>query len=872
MNKITCFLLLFSIFGFAQNIQFADPDLLHYLTTQNCVDTNGDGVFNSRADFNNDGQIQLSEAQQVLRFKFSTMAHQIQDLGGFENFSNLEYLNVTTISVNHLDLSIWQSLQSVHLSTSIQSFVFNNPLLTHFSLQNTAFSNPLFDLTNLPSLEYVKVQSGHLTDNLIFGTHPNLEDLIISAGTFSSLNLSGMPSLKHLTIADFVGESLDISNCTLLEEFWFKYTDNLNSIIGIAASPYLEKIDFFQDGYGDGIPSNLDLAFNNQGLRYMEIRGAKSISVSNAPDLVDVELWSIDDSINFNNCSFNYVDSYFDRTLFIGEATLDQISLTNIDELRSLQFQNINIGFPLDLSTTPSETLFLTNCSIPELNMKNGNILQQFNSSYDTEIQFICIDREELNIVENGIQNPNATTIIHPYCTFVLGGDYYEITGDILVDRGQGCNYIESPIFDLQFTVTDGVNTDTFYSSNSNGYSYTLPEGNHTFNSVLLNSDLWSVSPSSIELDFPTDPSPQIQDFCITPNGTYNDVEVIIVPLNEGRPGFEASYKIFYKNKGTTQLSGNIELTFDGNVMEFLTASPDITTQTIGSLTWEYSGLLAFETREIYFSTLLNTPTHPDFPLMGGEVISYSVIVDPVVADETPEDNSFVLNQTVVNSFDPNDIRCLQGNTITPEQVGNYVHYLIRFENTGTANAVNVVVKDVLDTSKFEMGSFMPVQASHDFYTRIINGNEVEFIFENIDLPFNGDDTDGFVLFKIKTLPSLNLGDSFNNQAEIYFDFNSPIITNDEITVIEENLSTPEFGTDKISISPNPTNDILNIQSQVNVSGISIFDINGRLLKTEQPNSNASTYQIDVQNLTNGIYFLEVQTGNNKQVLKFIKS
>lgn len=194
IKNITYYLLLFSVLSFGQNITFDDPDLLTYLTTKHCVDTDGDGEFDSTADFNNDNQIQLSESQQVIRFKFNGQAYGIEDLGGFENFSNLQYLDVSTIDVTSLDFSVWQSLQTLKLSSSIDSFTFNNPLLTHFELQNVGFNNPLFNLTNLSNLEYVKILSYGLTDNLIFGTHNNLEELRIIAGEYSSLNLSGMPA------------------------------------------------------------------------------------------------------------------------------------------------------------------------------------------------------------------------------------------------------------------------------------------------------------------------------------------------------------------------------------------------------------------------------------------------------------------------------------------------------------------------------------------------------------------------------------------------------------------------------------------------------------------------------------------------------
>ncbi|MEZ4906177.1 MAG: hypothetical protein R2771_00640 [Saprospiraceae bacterium] len=49
----------------------------------------------------------------------------------------------------------------------------------------------------------------------------------------------------------------------------------------------------------------------------------------------------------------------------------------------------------------------------------------------------------------------------------------------------------------------------------------------------------------------------------------------------------------------------------------------------------------------------LNTPTD-DPPLNNGDVLSYTASIYPVEED-TPDDNIFKLNQTVVNSFDPND-------------------------------------------------------------------------------------------------------------------------------------------------------------------------------------------------------------------------
>lgn len=874
-STLFLFLLLCSLIGNSQNVQFNDPDLLTYLTTRSCVDTDGDGVFDSDADFNNDGQIQLSEAQQVVSFTFSTLAHNIQDIGGFENFSNLEYLNVTTISIDYLDLSVWPSLLSLGLSsTYIDTYVFDNPLLTEFQLQNVSFNNPVFDLTNLPSLEYVRIQSYNLTDNLIFGTHNNLEELRIYGGTYSTLNLLGMPALKYLTIDEFVGSSLDISNSILLEEFGFRYTDAMSTIVGADASSSLKLLDFIQDGYASS-PSNLDLAFNNQALFDVSIRGLKSITINNnqSNDTADVDLYFIDDFVTITNSNFSDVDSFSGGSIEINYLNSDQITLSNIEEsLSFLKFHDVISNQTLDLSTVQTEGITFSDSSFPELNLKNGNALQQFQSDYDTDIQFICVDSDELSIVQNGYDNITSPAVIHPYCTFILGGDYFEITGDVLVDLGSGCAETNGSVFNLQFTVTDGLSTDMFYADNINTYLYTLPEGSHTLSSELIDLDYWTVSPSSISLDFPLDGSPYVQDFCVTPIGVFNDVEVTLLPITTAVPGFESTYKLVYKNKGTTTLTGSIDFEINDELMDLVAATPTVATQTLGYLTWDYVNLLPFETREINISMLLNTPTDPVFPLNSDDVLVFSASINPIGSDQTPNNNLFTLEQTVVNALDPNDIRCLQGDTIPLEAVDEFVEYIIRFENNGTSNAVNVVVKDVLDSTKFDVTTVVPIDASHDFYTRINNGNEVEFIFENIQLPFDDATNDGYVLFKVKTLPTLMVGDSFSNEAEIYFDFNAPIITNTAVTtVVEENLSITAFNADDFLIFPNPTSGVLYLNSKTHMTSISIYDCNGRVLQSLPLGLNTLDYTLDVNDLSVGIYFLEVSSNTGIHKTKFVK-
>jgi hypothetical protein len=204
--------------------------------------------------------------------------------------------------------------------------------------------------------------------------------------------------------------------------------------------------------------------------------------------------------------------------------------------------------------------------------------------------------------------------------------------------------------------------------------------------------------------------------------------------------------------------------------------------------------------------------------------------------------------------------------------IGEYVHYLIRFENTGNYAAQNIVVKDLIDLSKFDISTLVPTKASHDFVIKLSQGNKVEFIFENINLPFDDATNDGFIAFKIKTLPTLVTGDSFTNEANIYFDYNFPILTN-KATSTFKTLGTQDFEfSDYFSVYPNPVNDILNINKKgsIEVQSIAVLDILGQLV-IAVPNAQTIS-KVDVSKLVTGMYFLKMNTDKGTSNMKFIKN
>lgn len=157
------------------------------------------------------------------------------------------------------------------------------------------------------------------------------------------------------------------------------------------------------------------------------------------------------------------------------------------------------------------------------------------------------------------------------------------------------------------------------------------------------------------------------------------------------------------------------------------------------------------------------------------------------VADATPDDNTFVLKATVTGSYDPNDKQVWPA-FIKPAQIasGEPLLYTIRFQNTGTYPAERVRLVDTLD-ARLDLASLQVISASHSFTWRILGGHVLEVLFDQIQLPdslSNEAGNHGFFSFSIKGKPYLLLGERLRNRAYIYFDFNSPVVTNTVVTEV----------------------------------------------------------------------------------------
>ncbi|MBC7641250.1 MAG: T9SS type A sorting domain-containing protein, partial [Flavobacterium sp.] len=448
--------------------------------------------------------------------------------------------------------------------------------------------------------------------------------------------------------------------------------------------------------------------------------------------------------------------------------------------------------------------------------------------------------------------------------SFNPGGNFNTISGNIKFDyNNNGCDINDFLQPNIRVNINDGTNTGASFSNNSGNYSFFTQTGSFDLTPDIENPTWFNFSPTTATIPF-ADNNNNIanQDFCITANGIHNDLEVVIAPITPARPGFNAVYNIVFKNKGNQTLSGDVSLNFDDAVLDFVSATLTPSLQSTGILNWTYANLLPFESRNIEITLNVNSPV--ETPAVNiGDILIFSTSITPVFADDLPLDNTFSYNQTVVGSFDPNDITCLEGASVSPSTIGDYLHYMINFENTGNFPAENVVVKTTIDPAKFDINSLQLLNTSAPVDARI-TGNVVEFIFKNIQLA--GPGGHGHVLLKVRSKSTLVSGDNVAKRADIFFDYNFPVDTG-LATTIFQTLSNSVFNTDEsVSVYPNPASSKINVNCNNTIKSIELYDVQGRVLETVLNANN-----IDVSDKTSGIYFLKITTDNGAKIEKIIK-
>ena len=228
-------------------------------------------------------------------------------------------------------------------------------------------------------------------------------------------------------------------------------------------------------------------------------------------------------------------------------------------------------------------------------------------------------------------------------------------------------------------------------------------------------------------------------------------------------------------------------------------------------------------------------------------------------------------------SFDPNDKQGFplgygDEHLIRP---GQALEYMIRFQNTGTGPAFNIVIRDTL-SGWLDPATVRPGASSHAYAWSLDGQGVLRFSFNNIQLPDSNTNlaaSQGFVKFRVDQKPDLPPGAKIYNRADVYFDYNLPVATNTTLHTVGIDYIT---GTSApplskwprcVSVWPNPLAESALFQLKNGVfqgHRLTVTDAFGRTVQTAE--LTGKHYRFSRKGLPPGAYFFRVEDAAGRLV------
>ncbi len=456
----------------------------------------------------------------------------------------------------------------------------------------------------------------------------------------------------------------------------------------------------------------------------------------------------------------------------------------------------------------------------------------------------------------------------------VISNSCGNITGQIYNDLNGDCTYNtgDQPVSNLVKVYKSGT-------SDVVAYGHSDPNGNYAFN--LPTGITYDIKPQLFGLFTNSCPATGIlttaapatgQDFALTCPTTGWDL--FVHPFAGGfLPGRTNSFLILSVGNGSCNAQDAVIKVISASPLVSLNTSTTTPPDSINgdTLFWSANNLSydSYEHLDLRFitDTLANI----------GDTICFEVIICPVSGDADPSNNTVTICTPVAASYDPNNKLVTPTGTGTAGSIApnQQMTYTINFQNTGTAPALNVVIRDTIDTSVLDFSTFQLIGSSHPLTkVHVLNRNELKFDFNGINLPDstnNEPDSHGWVQYSMQQQPNLAPGTVIQNRAGIYFDWNPPIITEYATNTIGDPVvSTPELQPTDVQLAtvfPNPTMHHLNIVlGSQEVLQYQLIDLSGKVIAQGQ--FSAVNSQLSVQQFPEGMYLLNLWNTTGHQVEK----
>ncbi|OAB79630.1 T9SS type A sorting domain-containing protein [Cochleicola gelatinilyticus] len=782
---------------------FGNPNLTSLDGLQNMVFQPNSGL----TIVNNIQLTSLQDAGSLASTNFSLSISNLPLLSDFSSLPNFSVLKSFSLyqTDSFSDLSGLENITSITGGISISE---NSGLTNLNGLQvdlSESPNNSRITIINNPILQTISglLNSATGTFSIIVINNPNLNSLsgLEPIDQIQSLRIDNNDALQNLVGLEGVTECrefllrdneqmVDVSgfqqvaftDLSFIDKFVVTNNPSLISLSGLTTgSAELKEVLIANNP----LLENLDGLEGVSSVRYkLEVK--ENDALEHLDGLVNVSSFGRDLIIK-NNPSLLHVDGLI-NCVFLRRSLIiqDNEALQNLNGLANIQNEILfTAQYLFDANPQLSDISGLANFNFTSLNAESELSFQGNTSLSSCAVESVCDFLASDSLAEITIMNNAPGCNSEPEVILECDLDINIISGEVRFDfNNDGCDITDLVAPNILIETTDGTNTYGAFT-NAEGFYQNFVEADGSVTTSVAGGSLppfYMATPATTTTVFSGFGNEEIVDFCLTASEDIDDVKITIVPITVARAGFNARYQLIYENLGTTIANGQVSLQFDTSRQNFVNATPNPTTVSGGLIEWDYATLQPFEIRTIDVTLFTQAPpvNQPDDELL---LIAH---VDPITNDVDIENNDATLKQLIVASYDPNDKQIVQGAEISEDEVGGYLDYIVRFQNTGNAEALQVIVTDTLH-SNLDWGTVRPLSASHQYTTQIFNGNAVSFTFNDINLPPEVSDpvgSQGYVAFQVRTKNDLLVGDVIENTANIFFDANPPIITNTTATTV----------------------------------------------------------------------------------------
>ncbi len=349
------------------------------------------------------------------------------------------------------------------------------------------------------------------------------------------------------------------------------------------------------------------------------------------------------------------------------------------------------------------------------------------------------------------------------------------------------------------------------------------------------------------------------------------------ITSGNARPGFGISYTLNIGNVGTASQNCTLRVVLDNNFTYSSVSGTAYSRYSSNVMEWDIKPLGVKQTIKLAINGTVKSGT-----TLGTTMKTFASII--ATSDANIKNNLDSAVNIVRGSFDPNDKQVFPAGTGTNGFVGTNtkqtLRYHIRFQNTGTDTAFNILVIDTL-SSNVDISSFEEVGASHPYTYELLSGNVLKFTFNNVLLPDSNTNkalSNGYISFNINPKNGLAVGSKIRNNADIYFDFNEPVRTNTTITTFDNAASIKPIvtGQNKLKIYPNPGSGIATIKLGQAIGynetvALEITDIYGKVVL--QTNLTDDSYNLDISGYINSVYIIKISRSTGETVTgRYIKT